>query len=373
MEADSSQWADDGVPVVAVEAFVVEAVGPPWLLVRLTGADGVTGLGEASDTFADQAAADVMVDELAPLLFEGGVPRPEGSLVRVTAASAVEQALWDMAAKRRGVPLYALLGGATRSAVPLYANLNRGTRDRSPRGFADAACRAVDEGFNALKCAPFDEVVPGAVEDDAIAAGLDRVRAVVGAVGPSVGVLVDCHGRFDRAGAGRLAAACQGLPLEWIEEPMRWEDDREGLAEARRLLSQPVAAGEMLRGAAVYRQLAEDVDVAMTDVKHCGGVSELARVAAACAESATPLSLHNPAGPVATMVSAHVMLADDSLLALEYPWSPDRTALVEALAPGAEARHGGSLAVGSRPGIGVDLCLDHPSVRLRYTRDVYRK
>jgi galactonate dehydratase len=234
----------------------------------------------------------------------------------------------------------------------------------------------VAEGFTALKCAPFDEVVPEAVDDDAaaaVAAGLDRVRALVDAVGPSVGVLVDCHGRFDRAGAARLAAASDGLPLEWIEEPMRWEDDREGLAEARRLLSQRVAAGEMLRGADVYRALAADVDVAMTDVKHCGGVSALAEVAAVCHESSTPLSLHNPAGPVATMVSAHVMLADDSLLALEYPWSPDRTALVKALAPGAEARQGGSLLVGAAPGIGVELCLDHPSVRLRYTRDVYRK
>ena len=57
-------------------------------------------------------------------------------------ASALEQALWDLAGQRAGQPIHAMLGGALREPVPLYANINRGANPRTPEGFAAAARRA---------------------------------------------------------------------------------------------------------------------------------------------------------------------------------------------------------------------------------------
>ncbi len=72
--------------------------------------------------------------------------------------SAFDQALWDIRGKMLGEPVWRLLGGRYRDRVRLYANLNRGTIDRSPRGFAQAAAKAVEAGFGAVKSTPFDEV-----------------------------------------------------------------------------------------------------------------------------------------------------------------------------------------------------------------------
>jgi len=90
-------------------------------------------------------------------------PHSPGGLMASSIVSAIEQAVTDLRARQGGVPVYQLLGGEARKSVRVYANINRGARDRSPEGIARAARHAVEQGYGALKIAPFD----GGYWDDA--------------------------------------------------------------------------------------------------------------------------------------------------------------------------------------------------------------
>ena len=195
-----------------------------WIFVQIHTDAGLSGLGEASQSGndglvaaaleqlgprlvgADPTQVEVLWEQMArgSAIFSGDTGR-----VGATARSAVDQALWDLAGKALGVPAWRLLGGKRRDSVRLYANLNRGTRDRSTQGFADAARRAVDAGFSAVKSTPFDEVHwrrmdRGGIERDADK-GIARLVATREAIGDEIELLVDCHQRFDLALAFKVA------------------------------------------------------------------------------------------------------------------------------------------------------------------------
>ena len=79
----------------------------------------------------------------------------------VLALSAIDQALWDILGKSLNVPVHTILGGRCREEIHVYANINRATTDRSPEGFARNAVAAVEDGFDAIKLAPFDRMQRG--------------------------------------------------------------------------------------------------------------------------------------------------------------------------------------------------------------------
>jgi galactonate dehydratase len=111
-----------------------------------------------------------------------------GELVSVTAYSAIEQALWDLAGKSLDVAANTFFDGAVRDTLPVYANLNRATKVRGPAGFAATARQAVADGFRALKAAPFDGFPKAGSPPSEIAAAVDqgiaRMAAMRDAVGP---------------------------------------------------------------------------------------------------------------------------------------------------------------------------------------------
>ena len=133
---------------------------------------------------ADPTQVEVLWERMAR---GGGVFSGDAGRIGATALSAVDQALWDLAGKALEVPAWQLMGGKRRDRVRVYANLNRGTRDRSPQGFADAASRAVDAGFSAVKSTPFDEVHWRRMDKEGIARDtgigierLEKTREVIG-------------------------------------------------------------------------------------------------------------------------------------------------------------------------------------------------
>jgi galactonate dehydratase len=134
-----------------------------WTFARAAADDGAEGWGEgtlegrAHEVESEIQAFDAPLRgrEIAPPIDLGAIPE---DIVQAAAQSAVDQALWDLAARAADRPLAALLGGARRSRIELYANINRGTVDRSPAGFAARAAEAAALGFGAIKIAPFDGV-----------------------------------------------------------------------------------------------------------------------------------------------------------------------------------------------------------------------
>jgi galactonate dehydratase len=358
------------LPVRATERTV-------WLIVRLRTDAGLTGLGEASDAFGfsntSKQDATRMESELRRFfsLVEGKSPLEigsyrgqgerllvKGNLLAATAFSAIEQALWDLAGKALDAPTCTLFGGRVRSSLQVYANVNRATTPRTPPGFAKTATAAVREGFRAVKAAPFDGFPkPGSPQtaiDAAVENGIACVAAMREAIGPQIELMVDCHSFFDVALAEQVARRLEPQKLAWYEEPVPPERVEETL-EIRRRIQQPMAGGEILFGVAGFAPLtrSQAVHVIMPDVKHCGGLLELTRIAAVAEHDGVTVAPHNPSGPVSTAASIQVCAVLENFRLLEFQWG--EVGWRHDLVSPAETFENGAIRVPERPGFGVEL------------------
>ncbi|HTM47953.1 MAG TPA: mandelate racemase/muconate lactonizing enzyme family protein [Bryobacteraceae bacterium] len=370
--------AKANVQVTGLELLPVRATERTvWLLVRLSAGGGLTGLGEASDAFgfANTTKQDAqkmeaglrsffeLVKGRSPLDVEayrqaGEKQARAGGLVAATAYSAIEQALWDLAAKSLGVPVHALFGGAVRDTLPVYANINRAARPRTPAGFADTARKAAADGFRALKAAPWDGFPqPGAPPAEvarAVDLGIDCVAAIRAAVGPDIGLMVDCHSFFDVPLARSVAQRLEPFQLAWYEEPVAPERTAETVA-IHKSIRQPMAGGEILFGVGGFAPLCRNqaVDVIMPDVKHCGGLLEMTRIAAMADADGVAVAPHNPSGPVATAASVQICAGMKNFRILELQWG--EVAWRGDLVRPAEKLEAGAIRVPRKPGFGIEL------------------
>ncbi|HWB96723.1 MAG TPA: mandelate racemase/muconate lactonizing enzyme family protein [Bryobacteraceae bacterium] len=340
-----------------------------WVLARLQTSAGVTGIGDASQGGADDAQTALLRQ-----LFERLKGRGVFDLERVreelapeiarqgraawAAFSALEQCVWDIRGKLCGLPLYDLLGGALRTSIRNYANINRSTDPRTPAGFAAMAERAVGAGFDAVKLAPFDGMPKGLREEARIARfmqeGLDCAAAVRQAIGPQRDLLIDVHSHFDRSHGLELARRFEPLHLFWLEEVTPAEP-LEDLAAIRKAARMPTAGGESIHGiAGFYRYIrAEAVGIIMPDVKYCGGILELKKIASMAEGAGIPVAPHGPASPVGNFAAAHVCATLPNFHILEFSFGevPWRAELTEP----AEVLEHGRLALSGRPGLGIEL------------------
>ena len=338
-----------------------------WIFVLVHTDEGLTGLGEASHSGNDAllvatlgvfAAQLVGQDPLAINSLWRSLARVDGGRIAHTALSAVEQALWDIAGQHLGVPVHALFGGKVRDKLRLYANINRHVADRSPEGFARAARQAVDEGFTAIKLAPFDELR----ERDHIRTGpqaawrpgVARVEAMRGAIGDAIDLMVDCHGRMETSEAITVGHALADCNLMWYEEPVK-HTFPDQLAQISQAVPMPTASAESIFGVEGFRAflLERVVDVLMPDVKHCGGLTEMRAIAEAARLRQLLIAPHNPSGPVATVASAHAVCTLPNFLILEYAWG-EVDWRADLLTPREPVRDG-YLWVSDAPGLGYHL------------------
>ena len=395
----SAEEAKDAMPdvqIIGVDLLPVRATERTvWMFVRLRTDAGLTGLGEASDAFGFQNTtkqqADEMLDELKQfaLMIEGQSPMDidlyrdvgrtiarAGGLISATAFSAIEQAMWDLAGQMMGLPIHSMIGldpklpmfaGEVRGRLPVYANINRATQPRTPEGFAATARRAYEDGFRAMKAAPFDGFPPLTSPDAEIQAaadmGIAALEAMREAVGPDVLLMVDAHSNFNVPLAIEVARRLEPVNLNWYEEPVPPELIDETV-EIHNAVKQRMAGGELMFGVNEFSRLASRrplaVDVIMPDVKHCGGVKELALIALSSPAPVT-VAPHNPSGPIATAHSVQVAAAMPNFEILELQWG-EVDWRSEVLDP-PEIFENGTIAVPSRPGLGVKL--NDPVIRDR--------
>ena len=339
-----------------------------WLLARIRTENGLTGIGEASQA-RDEAAIAVMRglfeklkgrsifdiewlrSEAQPRIAAEGMPA-------AVALSAIEQSLWDLVGKATGVPCWQLFGGKLRDRIRAYANINRSTDPRTPAGFGAMAEKAVAAGFDAIKLAPFDEM-PHGLKDEAeieryMKLGIECAAAVRRAIGPKRDLLVDVHSHMDLRHGLELARRMEPLDLFWIEEvtPARPLSD---LAAINRAAKMRTAGGESIYGVkGFYPYIAGGaVDVAMPDVKYCGGMLELKKIAALAEGAGILVSPHSPAGPVGGVAAAHVCAGLPNFLILELAYGevPWRAELIDPPEP----LENGRIVLTDRPGLGIAL------------------
>lgn len=317
------------------------------LLVRVEDDEGNVGWGEGFGYFVVDATRALVDRMIAPLLAGREVDdiaawniETQRRLhlfgrygVTMFAISAVDIALWDLAAKRAGVPLYALLGAGASRPISSYASLVRYADAR----VAPQMCeRALRRGFTDLK---LHEVT---IEDVA------ACRAVVG---DAVPMSVDVNCAWSEPEARALVGPLRDLGVSWLEEPVFPPEDVEALARLR-TDALPIAAGENWCTSVQFaRALAAGaVDFAQPSVTKVGGISEFVAVAALSRDAGVPLLPHCPYFGPGLFASLHLATALDSVHQLEYLFVDPDAWLVD---PGPPAE-GGTFRVSDSPGTGFE-------------------
>jgi L-alanine-DL-glutamate epimerase-like enolase superfamily enzyme len=250
------------------------------------------------------------------------------------ALAAFDVALWDLKAKRAGLPLAKLLG-AHRDSVRCY-DTSGGFLHEPVERVAENASRALEEGIGGIK---MKVGLPDTAED------LRRVRAVREHLGDGVPLMVDANQQWDRPTAARVGRALEELGLVWIEEPLD-AYDAEGHAQLARALDTPIASGEMLTSVAEHHELIRHgaVDVIQPDAPRIGGITQFLRLAALAEHRNLQLAPH-------FAMEIHVHLA----AAYPYePWLEHFDWLHPLFSERLEIRDG-RMHLSGRPGLGVTL------------------
>ena len=350
--------------ITQVETHAAPLTGRDSLIVRVYTDEGLVGLGEAYPVGPNEAVAATIRDFQSWIA--GRDPRdvngiwyhlyahsrfPGGSVVNA-AISGIEHALWDIAGKAAGVPVYRLLGGKCRDRIRVYQSCGGAT----PAAIAAHARQLVDQyGYTALKMSPQppnSEQLPWAA---VVRGAAERLAAVREAVGPDVDIGLDPHARiFEPMRALEMAAAVQPYRPFFFEEPLRPENI-DALAWLAQKSDVPIATGEMLYTSFGFRELLakQAATIIQPDICVCGGLLEMKKIAALAEAHYVTVAPHNPLGPLATAINVHFAATTHNFLILEYhadDESPRRDVLVEPM-----QLRDGYLELPDGPGWGVEL------------------
>jgi len=386
-----------------------------WTIVKVETDAGITGYGEA---FLGPGLTTVIRDFGAILIGEDPMSidrllrRLRGSVVYASpglmfhAIGGIEGALLDLIGKKLGVPIWQLLGGKYRDEVRVYADCHAGEALESitpllvprtpawmqaagttpsgeresaavslkhhgwdanraetltPDSYAFRAQQMVARGFRLLK---FDVDVPTPYETDEYnrdlsAAEVDYAAALAAAVrqavGPEIGLAIDCHWNYGVSAAVELARALEPSRLLWLEDPTPPENI-EALARVQQATRTPVATGEnhffridfeRLITVAGLRVLAPDVQkIGLWEGRKLADLADMHYV---------NLTWHNISGPLGTMAGAHLCAAIPNVLALE--WHAASVPFFDELVKDSEGPLivNGKIRVPDKPGVGITI------------------
>lgn len=361
-----------------VQTWLVEGLKYNWTLVKIYTDSGITGIGEGTNwpgsPLVEAACRFVgetiigedptRIDYLWTKIYRDmnwlGQAGP-----LLSAISAVDIALWDIAGKRAGLPVYELLGGAYRKQIELYANYWFVQGDGTPEDYREQVAVVAERGFTACKLDPFqhtnyrygqDLSANLSLSEARKRTALERLHAVSAEAGPHFPIAVETHAMLNGATAIEMAnrIADAGINCMWYEEPAGPEFPDE-IAEIKRRIRLPVCVGERLHSRFMCRPILEKhaADYLMPDVTRCGGISELKKIANLCECYNVSVAPHNPNGPVSTVASAHVMAAIPNAFKQEFIFSdvPWRDAVLDKPLP----IERGVFHLSHEPGLGFDF------------------
>ena len=341
------------MPMIIEGKVVPKASGAPrtsmdTLLVKIETDEGVTGWGEgfghriftatkaAIDSFIgpmcvgrDPTQLSTLVDEVQRNL--GGVGRNGPAMY---ALSAIDIALWDIAGKLAGLPLYRLLGGAARKELPAYASLLRYGEAGAVTHYVE---RALKRGYRHIKLHEIT-VAP--------------IKAARAAAGPDIPIMIDCNCPWTIDEAIVMARKLQEFNPKWLEEPIWPPEDHAGLARVRTHGGLPTAAGEnaMLPE---FKSMFEHAALAYAQpsVTKVGGVTQMRKVMALADAFGVTVVPHSAYFGPGLLASIHCIAAmPGGSLVERYDADFAENPLHDAINP----QSNGCIAVPQGPGLGID-------------------
>lgn len=277
----------------------------------------------------------------------------DGSVMN-TALAAVDIALWDLEGKRLGLPVWRLLGA--RSAKPLrvyYSHWSQDVSPRTPAALADLAKRTRADGWTAVKWIAFR----GGSEYERLRRIVAEVEAVRQAA-PDLDIALELAETYTIRSAIELARALAPYRVLFIEEPT-WRESPQGLGEVAAASPIPVATGEGLVSRYEFRTLLEHkgARILQPDVIHCGGISEIRRIAQLGDVYGAEIAPHMWYGPVAHVASLHAMTPCRNFFMQE--WDAVHDGVFTELTRGGYPRQkNGVISAPDKPGLGIDVDLE---------------
>ena len=290
--------------------------------------EGITGVGEAYSIGPDRSVI-AMIDEMKPWFVGQDPGRIEWLIRRAkntmrfplgqvawSAISGIDLALWDIAGKAAGLPVYSLLGGKTRDRVRVY----HGIYGDSPEEVGEHAVRLMDEGYSAFKTSPLPSNWREIPWRQTLREAEHRMSAIRDAIGDSPDLAVDVHVAIrETALSLELARVITPYRLMFIEEPARAEFI-ESSAALRREFRVALATGENLYGLHRFTELlnADAVDIIQPDLLCCGGLLEAKKIAAVAEAHYVTVAPHNPLGLISTAAGVHHAASINNFAILEW-------------------------------------------------------
>ncbi|PJG45966.1 bifunctional D-altronate/D-mannonate dehydratase [Sphingobium sp. LB126] len=375
------------MPKIIDAKVIVTCPGRNFVTLKIITDEGICGLGDATLNGRELSVASYLTDHVIPCLIGRDAHRIEDiwqylykgaywrrGPVTMTAIAAVDMALWDIKGKIAGLPVYQLLGGASREGVMVYGHAN-GT---SIEDTVNVALEYQAQGYKAirLQCG-----VPGMASTYGVSkdkyfyepADADlptenvwntskylRVvpelfKAAREALGWDVHLLHDIHHRLTPIEAGRLGKDLEPYRPFWLEDATPAENQ-----EAFRLIRQhttaPLAVGEIFNSIWDAKDLIQNqlIDYIRATVVHAGGITHLRRIAALADLYQVRTGCHGATdlSPVCMAAALHFDLSVPNFGIQEYMRHTEET---DAVFPHAYSFENGMMHPGEAPGLGVDI------------------
>lgn len=336
-----------------------------FLLVKITTDEGLVGWGEATLAWKEAAVNEMVLDfgqryavgqspfDLEDLWFKLYQIEHNTGPVMFAAMAGIETAMWDIIGKACGQPVYNLVGGKVRTRIKAYANgwyQYRGDRSE----LADRASEVIGRGYRALKFDPFG---PGGREitRTELLEACKRTEAVRLAVGDSVDLLLEFHGRFSPIMALEAIRAMVPYAPHWCEEPIP-AHNIESMAQVVAASPVRIATGEHIYSRYGFLELLhrKAAHVIQPDLVYSGGFMETKKIAAIAEAHYISVAPHNSDGPLKTLIGIHLCANIPNFVILEtfedydIPWRSE-------LAPGVPRVKNGYYSIPTAPGWGVEM------------------
>jgi len=361
-------------------------------VIRLDTNQGIYGYGEvrdgASKTYALMLKSRILgenpcnVDKIFRKIKQFGFHGRQGGGV-----SGIEMALWDLAGKAYGVPVYQFLGGKFRDRIRIYADT---TESRDPREYARRMKERVDRGITFLKMDLGIDLIadkPGTltrpvglqlrdvtftqhmftgieITDKGIQMMADYVAAIREVIGMEIPLAADHFGHIGVNSCIRLGKALEPYNMAWLEDMIPWMYT-DLLKQITESVNVPILTGEDIYLKEPFEELCRNhaVDIIHPDLATAGGILETKKIGDMAQEYGVPMAMHFAGTPVSFFANVHCAAATENFLVLEHhsldvPWWDDLVTGVEK-----PIVQQGFVKVPEGPGLGIELneevCKEH--------------